>query len=164
MRSISEEEIKKLVRDYEGEWSEETIRKGYSTFISPCFPRVLEIERIDEIEMFESDEEAAAQAEKDGIKIIRDLIDVTDARFGFYIDTPKNRSLLNYYLNSSPHERLATTILDLVNDMLQSKGIVVPDEDGGQESDNDAALYGMTYWKLHEEIASLLKSTVKGVA
>ena len=45
------------------------------------------------MEVFESDAEAAEQAEKDGIKIIHD-IELPEEHQAAYIDTPENRKLL----------------------------------------------------------------------
>lgn len=42
---------------------------------------------------FETDGEAAEQAEKDGIKIIHDM-EFDDENSAAYIDTPENRKLL----------------------------------------------------------------------
>ena len=43
--------------------------------------------------IFDSDDEAAEQAEKDGIKIIHDM-EFDDENAAAYIDTPENRELL----------------------------------------------------------------------
>ena len=43
--------------------------------------------------VFDTDGEAAEQAEKDGIKIIHDM-EFDDENSASYIDTPKNRKLL----------------------------------------------------------------------
>ena len=49
-------------------------------------------------------------------------------------------------------------ILNLVEDMLEEKGITIPDEDR-EGNDDEARLYGMTYWNLHEDIVDLLKQS-----
>ena len=53
------------------------------------------------------------------------------------------------------HRGVAIRILDIFEEMLESKGISIPDEDRtGNES--EACLYGMTYADLENEIAELL--------
>ena len=50
---------------------------------------------------------------------------------------------------------LAIMILDMFEDMLEEKGIMIPDEDReGEES--EACLYGQTYADLEDAIYSLL--------
>lgn len=48
--------------------------------------------KIDDLNRFDNDDDAAEQAEKDGISIIRDI--ETDL---LYIDTPENRKLVEEY-------------------------------------------------------------------
>lgn len=50
---------------------------------------------------------------------------------------------------------LAITILEMFDDMLEEKGIVVPDEDRTGE-EGEAALYGTTYANLEDKIVELL--------
>lgn len=53
------------------------------------------------------------------------------------------------------HRGVAIRILDIFEDMLENKGVSIPDEDRtGDES--EACLYGMTYAELENEIAELL--------
>ena len=53
------------------------------------------------------------------------------------------------------HRGVAIRILDVFEEMLESKGILIPDEDRtGDES--EACLYGITYAELENEIAELL--------
>ena len=55
------------------------------------------------------------------------------------------------------HRGVAIRILDIFEEMLESKGISIPDEERtGEES--EARLYGMTYSTLEDEIAELLRS------
>lgn len=55
----------------------------------------LHIAKLDCVDKFESDREAAEVAEIDGIKIIKDLpIDKSDDDFAYYVDTPKNRKVI----------------------------------------------------------------------
>ena len=50
---------------------------------------------------------------------------------------------------------IAIMILDMFEDMLADKGIVIPDED--REGDEDeACLYGSTYYELEDQITELL--------
>lgn len=53
------------------------------------------------------------------------------------------------------HRGVAIRILDVFEEMLESKGISIPDEDRtGEES--EACLYGMTYAYLENEIEEML--------
>ena len=55
------------------------------------------------------------------------------------------------------HRGVAIRILDIIEEMLESKGIMVPDEDRtGEES--EACLYGMTYAELENTIEELLRA------
>lgn len=50
---------------------------------------------------------------------------------------------------------IAIMILDIFEGMLDDKGIIIPDED--REGDEDeACLYGTTYYELEDEITELL--------
>ena len=50
---------------------------------------------------------------------------------------------------------IAIMILDIFEGMLNDKGIIIPDED--REGDEDeACLYGNTYYELEDEITELL--------
>lgn len=52
------------------------------------------------------------------------------------------------------HRGVAIRILDIIEEMLENKGISIPDEDRtGDES--EACLYGMTYGTLEDEISAL---------
>lgn len=90
MRAITDNMIKEAI---EAGWSEEDAHRGYSIFESDFGNGATHIERIDEMDVFESDDEAAKQAEKDGIKIIRDM-KFSEEHYANYIDTLKNRELL----------------------------------------------------------------------
>ena len=50
---------------------------------------------------------------------------------------------------------IAIMILDLFDSMLEEKGIVVPDADRQGENE-EAALYGMTYASLENQITAIL--------
>ena len=55
------------------------------------------------------------------------------------------------------HRGVAIRILDIFEEMLESKGISIPDEDRtGEES--EACLYGMTYAELENTIEELLRA------
>ena len=90
MKKITDEMVKEAVKDG---FLEEDARRGYSIFTSDYGNGATHIERIDIMEVFESDAEAAEQAEKDGIKIIHD-IELPEEHIAAYIDTPENRELL----------------------------------------------------------------------
>ena len=51
--------------------------------------------------------------------------------------------------------KIAIMILDIFEDMLEEKGIMIPDEDRTGD-EGEARLYGMTYANLEDEIYSLL--------
>ena len=54
------------------------------------------------------------------------------------------------------HRGVAIRILDIFEEMLENKGISIPDEDRtGDES--ESCLYGMTYANLEDEIVTLLE-------
>lgn len=78
-------------------------KKGYGIFSAYCsqfyIPDALHIEKIDELNMFQNDEEATAQAEKDGIKLIYGMDGVPD---GVYLDTEENRKIILERLEQFP--------------------------------------------------------------
>lgn len=74
-------------------FSIEDAERGYGIFTSDYGNGAEHIERLDCMMAFESDGEAAEQAEKDGIKIIHDM-EFDDENSAAYIDTPENRGLL----------------------------------------------------------------------
>ena len=75
-------------------WLPQEAESGYCVATSFKFGNgATHIERIKAMDVFASDWEAAAQAEKDGIKIIRDLM-LPREHQAPYIDTPENRMLL----------------------------------------------------------------------
>ena len=75
-------------------------RKGYDIFDFDG-TGMLEIEKIDELNMFENDEEAVEQAIKDGIKIIpiEELPKNFDRKYLGWIDTEENRNAIKDYCN-----------------------------------------------------------------
>ena len=89
-------EIVGLIND----WSIDGCNKGYAVFDYDCLG-LLEIEKIDELEVFETDSDAIKQAIKDGIKIIptEELpLNLPNSMYycGF-IDTEENRKNLENY-------------------------------------------------------------------
>lgn len=74
------------------------MKKGYDIFNFDG-TGLLEIEKIDELDIFESDEEAVGQAIKDGIKIIpiEELPENFDRKYFGWIDTPENRENIKKY-------------------------------------------------------------------
>lgn len=77
--------------------------KGY--VIAVCddsefyIPNAEHIERDDSLWLFNSDEEAAIAAEKDGVRLIRGMPDVPD---GVYIDSEENRKHIEAMLKQYP--------------------------------------------------------------
>lgn len=90
MKNITEDNILNAI---ENGWNEEDARRGYAICMSDYGNGAEHIEKIDIMDVFEDDEEAAEQAEKDGIKIIHD-IELPEEHQAAYIDTPENRELL----------------------------------------------------------------------
>ena len=74
-------------------FSREDAERGYGIFTSDYGNGAEHIERLDCMMAFNSDGEAAEQAEKDGIKIIHDM-EFNAENSAAYIDTPDNRKLL----------------------------------------------------------------------
>lgn len=72
--------------------------KGYDIF-NFNNTGLLEIEKIDELNVFEDDAEAVKQAMLDGIKIIpvEELPENFDRRYLGWIDTPENRKNIEEY-------------------------------------------------------------------
>ena len=90
MREITEEMILDAIEDG---WAREDAEKGYAIFTSHYGNGAEHIQKIDFMNVFEDDAEAAEQAERDGIKIIHDM-KFDDKNSAAYIDTPENRELL----------------------------------------------------------------------
>lgn len=55
------------------------------------------------------------------------------------------------------HRGVAIRILDIIEEMLENKGISIPDEDRTGDK-SEACLYGMTYADLENRIESLLST------
>lgn len=81
-----------------GEWGSELCNKGYDIFDFDG-TGMLEINRIDAVWAFESDEKAVEQAIKDGVKIIpvEELPENFDRRYLGWIDTEENRKQIKEY-------------------------------------------------------------------
>lgn len=76
-------------------WSEEDAKRGYGIFTSREIGNgALHIERIDTMAIFDSDMEAAIQAERDGIKLIHDMEFGRPEKHYCFLDTKENRKLL----------------------------------------------------------------------
>lgn len=90
MKKITEEMIALAIEDG---WSREDAERGYGIFTSDYGNGAEHIEKLDCMDVFETDGEAAEQAEKDEIKIIHDM-EFDDENSAAYIDTPENRELL----------------------------------------------------------------------
>lgn len=85
-RKITEEMVAEAM---ENGWSEEDARRGYGIFVSNDGIGAEHIEKIDEMDVFDSDIDAALQAQNDGIKILWDV------QLGLcWLDTPEIRELL----------------------------------------------------------------------
>ena len=59
------------------------------------------------------------------------------------------------FKNRGKARGLAIMILDIFEDMLDEKGIMIPDDDRTGD-DGEACLYGCTYGNLEEKITTLL--------
>lgn len=90
MKKITEEMIMVAI---DNGWSRNDAENGYAIFTSDYGNGAEHIQKIDSMDVFEDDDEAAAQAEKDGIKIIHDM-KFSEENMAAYIDTPENRKLL----------------------------------------------------------------------
>lgn len=89
---------KEWVEDIVSEWGVENCNKGYAIF-NHDGTGLLEINKIDDVGAFESDEEAIKQAIKDGVKIIpiEELPPKFKRRYLGWIDTKENRKAIKKY-------------------------------------------------------------------
>ncbi len=92
--------IKKMINEaIAAGWREDQARKGYDVFGSDYMGGALHIERIDIMDVFNTDLEASEQAEKDGIKLINDLPDcIDDEDMARFIDTQENRKIISKHI------------------------------------------------------------------
>lgn len=69
---------------------------------------IYEIEKIDDENVFESDEDAVEQAIKDGVKIIPvdELPETFGRRYLGWIDTAENRARIEIFANKYPNDSL----------------------------------------------------------
>ena len=74
------------------------MKKGYD-IIDFDGTGMLEIQKIDELGIFENDERAVIQAKKDGIKIIPvdELPDNFERKYFGWVDTPENRKRIEEF-------------------------------------------------------------------
>lgn len=89
---------RETVAEIVNDWGVEKCNKGYAIFDFDG-TGMLEINRIDAVGAFESDDEATEQALKDGIKIIpiRELPKNFDRKYFGWVDTEGNRkAILDY--------------------------------------------------------------------
>lgn len=98
----NEEVVKEVIED----WPIETCNKGYAIFDSNG-TGMLEVCRIDELEVFKNDEDAVAQAIKDGVKFIpvEDLPENFDRRYLGWIDTSENRKHIEEFCAKMENDR-----------------------------------------------------------
>ena len=97
----------KRIREIINEWGVDVVNKGYDIFIFNGMG-ILEISRIDDVEAFESDDDATEQAIKDGIKIIPvdELPETFGRRYLGWIDTPENRARIAELAEKYPNDSL----------------------------------------------------------
>ena len=97
----------KRIREIINEWGVDVVNKGYDIFTFNGMG-ILEISRIDDVEAFESDDDATEQAIKDGIKIIPvdELPDTFGRRYLGWMDTPENRERIAELAEKYPNDRL----------------------------------------------------------
>lgn len=90
----SDEEVAEIVK----EWTVDVCNKGYDIFDFNG-TGMLEIEKIDILNIFEDDEAASLQAIKDGIKLIPvdELPKNFTRRYLGWVDTPENRKTIEEY-------------------------------------------------------------------
>ena len=90
MKQITEEQVQEAIAYG---ISEKGARRGYYIACSTYGNGATHIERIDYMNVFYTDKEAAVQAELDGIKLIHDMLFPAE-HDAAYLDTPYNRLLL----------------------------------------------------------------------
>lgn len=97
----------KRIREIINEWGVDVVNKGYDIFTFNGMG-ILEISRIDDVEAFESDDDATEQAIKDGIKIIPvdELPETFGRRYLGWIDTPENRARIAELAEKYPNDSL----------------------------------------------------------
>jgi hypothetical protein len=93
----NKEEVDRIIEA----WGEEQVERGYDVFDFDG-TGLLEIDKIDDVGAFESEEEAVKQAIKDGVRIIpvKELPENFDRRYLGWIDTPENRKNIEEYVKA----------------------------------------------------------------
>lgn len=91
-------EVAKKVKD----WGVENCNKGY-IIVDFNGTGMLEINKIDVLEVFEDDESATKQAIKDGVRIIpvEELPENFERRYSGWIDTPENRKRITEFTENA---------------------------------------------------------------
>ena len=100
------ESIQELITRFGGtvekvdDWGVENCNRGYEIFDFDG-TGMLEVNKIDELCVFEDDEEAVEQAIKDGVKFIpiEELPENFERRYLGWIDTPENRKQIAEFCN-----------------------------------------------------------------
>lgn len=89
-----EEEVAERIKD----WGLEECNNGYTIFDFDG-TGMLEVNKIDSLEVFENDEAAVEQAIKDGVKIIpvEELPENFERKYLGWIDTPENRKRIEEF-------------------------------------------------------------------
>ena len=155
MKKITEEMIAIAVEDG---WSEDNAKRGYAIFTGDLGNGAEHIEKIDSIDAFESDEEAAKQAEKDGIKIIHD-IKFDESNIGYYLDTPKNRQLLKELGYESNNDRLK----ELRSSYIESSYNENTDSELDYYIKEEPPVIGDTAWLYAKEYDTIQEMQIKQV-
>lgn len=104
MRTIYDDKrIKEVVDD----WGVELVNKGYDIFSFDGMD-LYEVSRIDDVDAFETDDDAVEQAIKDGVKIIPvdELPETFGRRYLGWIDTPENRAKIAELAEKYPYDSL----------------------------------------------------------
>lgn len=155
MKKITKEMIAIAVEDG---WSEDNAKRGYAIFTGDLGNGAEHIEKIDSIDAFESDEEAAKQAEKDGIKIIHD-IKFDESNIGYYLDTPKNRQLLKELGYESNNDRLK----ELRSSYIESSYNENTDSELDYYIKEEPPVIGDTAWLYAKEYDTIQEMQIKQV-
>lgn len=112
---LTDERYNQMCNDYPDEqieeivdgWGADLVNKGYDIFSFDGMG-IYEISRIDDVNAFETDDDAVEQAIKDGIKIIpvEELPETFGRRYLGWIDTPENRARIAELAEKYPYDNL----------------------------------------------------------
>lgn len=104
MRTIYDD---KRVKEVVDDWGADLVNKGYDIFSFDGMD-LYEVSRIDDVDAFESDDDAVEQAIKDGVKIIpvEELPETFGRRYLGWIDTPENRAKIAKLAEKYPYDSL----------------------------------------------------------